>query len=155
MNCRVAAPMSDAMPGVFHVTNLTAWREIVQDGAIVAGVDLCDGGRYDIHVCIAPPWPNDAMTQRTQKKFNRTGDVAVIISLQSRALALGDVRINQQGYVLQRAPILWGHIDYAIMMEVTPDGGVATALFLHGDFGQPEVVANTGCSKAEWNRWLQ
>ena len=41
------------------------------------------------------------------------------------------------------------------MMEMNPEGGEATALFLHGDFGQPEVVANTGCTTAEWTRWLQ
>ena len=76
LNCRVSEVMRNSLPGLFHVTAAAGWDQIAIDGRIVAGVDLCAGGRHDTHMMVSPPYPDDLadarrLEKRTQKRWLR------------------------------------------------------------------------------------
>ena len=103
MNCRMGEILRNFLPGLFHVTTPAGWDQIALDGQVVAGIDLDYGGGYDIHMMVSPPYPDDlALSERLLKGPRNTE--YVVISINPAGLQMGDARINQQGYVLQRTP---------------------------------------------------
>ena len=115
MNCRMSEIMRNSLPGLFHVTTPAGWDQIALDGQVVAGIDLNYGGRYDIHMMVSPPYPDDlAVSERLLKGPRKTE--YVVMSINPAGLQMGDARINQQGYVLQRTPTDWRHLDYALRL---------------------------------------
>ena len=151
LNCGVSAVMRNSLPGLFHVTTAAGWEQIAIDGRIIAGVDLCSGGRHDTQIMVSPPYPDDLSDSKRLEKGPRNAG-QVIISIDPAGLVLGDARINQQGYILQRSPIPWRFVDYAMRIIYTQDGVQTEFLMLNADFGQPEIIEGTGCSIAEWYR---
>ena len=51
--------MRASTTGLFNVTELTGWSKIAVDGRIIAGVYQYANGGHDIHIMIAPPYPDD------------------------------------------------------------------------------------------------
>jgi len=113
--------MCKTIPGLFHVTSELGWSGIIKEGKIVPGVDLHYSGRYDIHMLIAPPYPDDLAASGRLHKGDRRGR-CVILSINPEGLRLGDARLNQQGFVLRHTPISWGHIDYAMLLDPQKGG---------------------------------
>ena len=118
---------------------------------MVAGIDLDFGGRYDIHMMVSPPYPDDlALSERLLKGPRNTE--WVVISINPAGLQMGDARINQEGYVLQHTPIDWRHLDYALRLLPVHGGYDVGFLMINADFGQPEIIEGTGCHTSEWSR---
>ena len=74
-NMKMTPELKQAVPGLFHVTTTEAWPQILQEG-FKPGKDLPRvggrGGRADIHLLVAPPYPNDKMkNERLLKMYNK------------------------------------------------------------------------------------
>jgi hypothetical protein len=139
--------------GLFHVTAEEAFPSIMNDG-LKAGIDLTTTGRgrVDIHMLIAPPYPNDVVGNgRVKKMWNKGYQAVVILSIKLEALDLTDARINHQGLVLQRTCVHPNMIDYALKITQAPDGQTRCAWLFASDVrGDVEVVRNSGAFYGEW-----
>ena len=102
-NIGIAQGHVTQIAGLFHVTTEEAFPSILNDG-LKAGIDLTTNGRgrIDIHMLIAPPYPNDVVGNgRIKKMWNKRYQAVVILSIKMEALDLTNARINHQGLVLE------------------------------------------------------
>jgi hypothetical protein len=109
--------------GLFHVTTEEAFPCILNEG-LKAGIELTESGqcRVDIHMLIAPPYPNDVLNNRRINKMRSKGyQSVVVLSVKMDALNLDQARINCHGVVLQRTGIPPNMIDCALKVTNMDD----------------------------------
>ena len=108
-NMKMTPELKQAVPGLFHVTTTEAWPQILQEG-LKPGKDLPRvggrGGRADIHLLVAPPYPNDKLkNERLLKMYKKGFEEVIVICIKKGALNLAEAGINQQGVILQGTKI--------------------------------------------------